>query len=276
MRGQRPRDITIPAIKQRWDSQSNSGVTEGQRWGIPANRLRGNLSSFAHEDQPPSTPAHSTPAILNSRFTGTGATKPSLLFVYESRLRVPATSTCAPRAAASSRGRAMGLTLSLRDQPEIISGGYNSGPHQFVSGSNSWARQTPQEYVSELERRYPATQIGASTTPTVTLGDQITLVMVTTNAIQGNQTVLSQNGSSGLGSALTSNGSIRLQAADINDEHLRRSYIAAAANIAAAVPYLAVQTMLNSTLLSNQQWADITESILSKIKISTGLCPERN
>ncbi|MCB0115933.1 MAG: hypothetical protein KDD84_17655, partial [Caldilineaceae bacterium] len=271
--GNGQRDITIPAIKQRWDSQSNSGVTEGQRWGIPANRLRVETYSFAHEDEATiHTGTQHAPAILNSRFTGTGATKPSLLFVRESRFRARNVDV---RAAGSSIVTWTGnsLTLSLRDQPEIISGGYNLAPYQFVSGSNSWARQTPQEYVSELERRYPATQIGASTTPTVTLGDQITLVMVTTNAIQGNQTVLSQNGSSGLGSALTSNGSIRLQAADINDEHLRRSYIAAAANIAAAVPYLAVQTMLNSTLLSNQQWADITESILSKIKISTGLLP---
>lgn len=48
--GNGQRDITIPVIKQRWDNQSNSGVTAGQRWGIRANWLRVETYRFAHED----------------------------------------------------------------------------------------------------------------------------------------------------------------------------------------------------------------------------------
>ena len=44
--GDGQRDITIPVIKQRWDRLSNTGITEGQRWGIPANRLRVETYSF--------------------------------------------------------------------------------------------------------------------------------------------------------------------------------------------------------------------------------------
>ncbi len=86
--GNGQRDITIPVIKQRWDRLSNSGITEGQRWGLPANRLRVQTYTYAHEDEATMVGGgqHAS-AILDTRFTGTAATNPSLLFVRESRFR---------------------------------------------------------------------------------------------------------------------------------------------------------------------------------------------
>ena len=103
--GDGQRDITIPVIKQRWDRQSNSGITEGQRWGIPANRLRVETYSYAHEDEATMIGGGThAPAILNTHFTGTAATKPSLLFVRESRFRAANLDSRALAAPAPSPG----------------------------------------------------------------------------------------------------------------------------------------------------------------------------
>lgn len=148
------RDITIAAIKQRWDRDSNSGISDGQRWGIPANRLRVETHSFAHADEATILAGSQyAPAILNSRFSNTAATDPSLLFVRESRFRA---SNIDLRSIGSSSVNWVGrnLQISLSDIAEMVTGNYTLAPYRYDS-SNHWVRQTPQEVVKEIERRYP-------------------------------------------------------------------------------------------------------------------------
>ncbi|MBI1293418.1 hypothetical protein GC175_00485 [bacterium] len=257
--GDGQRDITIPVIKQRWDSASNSGVTDGQRWGIPANRLRVETYRFAHEDEATMIAGGQyAPAILNSRFTGTAATKPSLLFVRESRFR---SSNIDVRAAGDSNviwnGR--NLQIRLNNVNETLIGNYTLAPYQWVN--NGWMRQTPQEMVNDLESRYPVTQIGSSTTPTVTLDVQSAIIMVNVNAQHGNQTVLSQNGNNGFTSMLTAGGAIRFSGVNIADASLRNTYIQAATSVGGAAAYLARDTLLKSTGFSDVQWKNLTNKL---------------
>jgi hypothetical protein len=248
--GDGERDITIPVIKQRWNSGSNSGVTEGQRWGIPANRLRVETYRFAHEDEATMIAGGQyAPAILDARFRNTAATKPSLLFVREARFR---SNNVDVRAGGDSsvawNGR--NLSISFSNVAETITGGYNLAPYQFNSSGNNWQRQTPQAYVKDLETRYPLVPIQASSAPTVTLGQQSALLMVQVNAVKGNNTVLSQNGPAGLSSVFTG---IRLQAANLADDSLRFTYIQAIATLGNAVPYLA-SSRFNLVGLGDSEW----------------------
>lgn len=89
----------------------------------------------------------------------------------------------------------------------------------------AWAgrAETPQEFVQAIEERYPLTNAGRNTTPIVTTGQQ-TAVVISQITVSGREHVLSQNGQAGLAAALTSGGAIRLKAADIRDEDLRRIY----------------------------------------------------
>ena len=76
------------------------------------------------------------PAILNAHFTGTAATKPSLLFVRESRFR--AANLDVPRRAGSRRGvtwSGRDVSISLTGVDEMITGGYNLAPYRYVSAT---------------------------------------------------------------------------------------------------------------------------------------------
>ncbi len=266
--GNGQRDITIAAIKQRWDRDSNSGISDGQRWGIPANRLRVETHSFAHADEATILAGSQyAPAILNSHFSNTAATNPSLLFVRESRFRA---SNIDLRSIGSSSVNWVGrnLQISLSDIAEMVTGNYTLAPYRYDS-SNHWVRQTPQEVVKEIERRYPLDDSDTPAPGTVTAGEQTAIIITKINATNGSEAVLSQNGSSGLGSALTAGGTIRLQAADISDPTLQRSYQEALSSIGQIVPYLAKATMLKSTGLSNQMWNEVTNKILFSIQMRT-------
>lgn len=257
--GNGQRDITIPVIKQRWDSQSNSGTTAGQRWGIPANRLRVETYRFAHEDEATMVAGgQSAPAILNSRFTNPQTTRAALLFVRESRFRA---NNIDARSAGDSSIAWVGrnLQIKLNGINETIIGNYTLAPYQRVN--NSWTRQSPQEVVRDLESRYPLTTSGNNSVPTVTLDAQVALVMVTLNAGQGNQTVLSQSGNNGLVSTLNGGGALQFQGADLSDEALRQLYVRAAATVGTAAAYLARDTLLKSTGLSQDQWTKLTNQI---------------
>ncbi len=257
--GNGQRDITIPVIKQRWDSQSNSGTTAGQRWGIPANRLRVETYRFAHEDEATMVAGgQHAPAILNSRFTNPQTNRAALLVVRESRFRA---NNIDVRAAGDTAITWLGrnLQISLTGINETIIGNYTLAPYQRVN--NTWTRQSPLEVVRDLESRYPLTAIGNSTVPTVTLDAQVALVMVTLNAGQGNQTVLSQSGNNGLISTLNGSGALQFKGADLSDEGLRQLYTQAAANVGGAAAYLARDTLLKSTGLSEQQWTDLTNKL---------------
>lgn len=257
--GNGQRDITIPVIKQRWDSQSNSGTTAGQRWGIAANRLRVETYRFAHEDEATLVAGGQyAPTILNSRFTNPQNTRAALLFVRESRFRA---TNVEARASGDASITWLGRNLQLKfnNITETIIGNYTLAPYQRVN--NSWTRQTPLEVVHDLESRYPVTAVGNSATPTVTLAAQVALVMVTVNATKGNQTVLSQSGANGLVSTLNSGGALQFQGADLSDESLRHIYEQAAAAVGTAAAYLARDTLLKSTGMSEQQWTDLTNKL---------------
>ncbi|MBI1298362.1 hypothetical protein GC175_25795, partial [bacterium] len=260
--GDGERDITIPAIKQRWDSQSNSGTTDGQRWGIPANRLRVETYTFAHEDAAVMIGGGQyAPAILDAHFRNTEATTPSFLFVREARFR---SNNIDVRAAGSSSVNWNGhnLTLSFRDISETITGGYNLAPYQFDSTGNRWTRQTPEEHLKELETRYPETNIGASTAPTVTVGEQSAVVLISMNAVQGKDNVLSQNGSTGLTSAFTGGGAIGgFKGIDVSDESMRNTYVQALSSVGRLVPYLALDNIVKSTGFSASLWRELSDSV---------------
>ncbi len=263
--GDGQRDITIPVIKQRWDRLSNSGATSGQRWGIAQNRLRVETHSFAHEDEATMVAGGQyAPAILNTHFSGTAATKPSLLFVREARFRA---SNIDMRAGSNSNIAWTGrnVQVNLTDVPEMITGGYTLSPYRYVS--NSWVRQTSQEYLAELENRYPLAQSNPGSPPAVPVEQQSAIVIITMGGTTGSEQVLSQNGATGLGSALTSNGAIRLQAADIRDEDLRRVYEQALASAGKAVPYLAMDAMLKNTGLSRQAWKELNFYIVGNMEV---------
>jgi len=250
--GNGQRDITIPTIKQRWDSQSNSGTTAGQRWGIAANRLRVETYSFGHEDAATMIGGGQyAPAILNSRFTGTAATKPSLLFVRESRFRASNVDVRAAKPnSVTWNGR--DVKLNLGDVAEMVTGSYTLAPYQFNSSTNQWTRQTPQEYVSELERRYPVSPANAPVTPqTISVGDQTAVLITGMSATQGTQAVLSQNGSSGLTAAL---GNQVFKGADITDESLRRDYAEAIASSAKSAVLIASKSLRNAMQVSQEAW----------------------
>ncbi|MFN8333457.1 MAG: LamG-like jellyroll fold domain-containing protein, partial [Saprospiraceae bacterium] len=267
--GNGQRDITIATLKQRWDRDSNSGITDSQRWGIPANRLRVETYSFAHADEATiMAGSQYAPAILNSRFSNTAATKPSLLFVRESRFRA---SNIDVRAGGSDSVNWVGrnVQLNLSAVPEMITGNYTLAPYRYDSGSNSWTRQTSQEVVKEIERRYPIDDSNTPAPSTVTSGEQMALIMVKVTGNNGTEAVLSQNGPSGLGSALTANGTIRLQAADIGDAGLQHIYQDALTAIGKMAPYLAKGTMLRSTGLSDAMWKKVTGNILFGIQMQT-------
>jgi hypothetical protein len=261
--GDGQRDITIPVIKQRWDSASNGGVSEGQRWGIAANRLRVETYSFSHEDAATMIGGGvHAPAILNSRFTG-NATTASLLFVREGRSRsLNIDARVAGASGIAWTGRH--VQINLGGINELITGGFNLAPYKYMSASNSWTVQTPQELVEKIEERYPLTDEGANPAPVVTTGEQAAVVVTQITGVQGEQAVLSQNGQPGLAAALTSGGAIRLQAADIRDEDLRRVYAEALAAGIGAVPYLAKNAMQKGIGLSDRQWNSLVEHIFAR------------
>ncbi len=265
--GDGQRDITIPVIKQRWDRLSNSGTTSGQRWGIAQNRLRVETRTFAHEDEATMVGGGEVaPAILDAHFTGTAATKASLLFVRQARFRatnVDVRTASVPAAGASVAWIGRNVRISLTGVAEMITGGYVLSPYQYVSATASWARQTPQDVVGTLESRYPLTGSGGAVVP---LEQQSATVVVTISAMQGNQAVLSQNGPAGLSSALTANGAIRLQAADIRDEDLRLIYVEALAAIGRIVPYLAKDAMTRGTGLSEQAWTKLSNDLFESVR----------
>ena len=60
-----------------------------------------------------------------------------------------------------------------------------------------------------------------------------------------------------------------MQAADISDPTLQRSYQEALSSVGKIVPYLAKGTMLKSTGLSNQMWNEVTNKILFSIQMRT-------
>ncbi|MBI1293407.1 hypothetical protein GC175_00430, partial [bacterium] len=255
--GDGQRDITIPVIKQRWDSQSNSGITDGQRWGIPANRMRVETYSFAHEDAATMIGGGEyAPAILNSRFTSTQATKPSLLFVQESRFRA-GNIDVRTVGDGSVTWTGSDVKIDLGGTPEIITGNYTLAPYQFDTTTNQWKRQTAQEYVAELESRYPAREEDDPPTPeTVSLGDQMAMVLVTVSATQGSQSMISENGNAGL-SPLSSN--VTLQSADITDELLRLNYQQAIASSAKSAVLIVSQSLRDSMKISTDKWDDLTK-----------------
>jgi hypothetical protein len=255
--GDGQRDITIPVIKQRWDRLSNSGVTDGQRWGIPANRLRVETHSYAHEDEATMVGGGThAPAILNTHFTGTGATKPSLLFVRESRFRATNLDTrTGDTGHISWSGQSVNVTL--KGIGEVISGGYVLAPYGYDSGAG-WARQTPQAVVEEIERRYPLAEDATNGVEPVTVGEQAAIVIITSNANQGTQTVLSQNGPSGLSSSFKGIG---FSGADLTDASLWNTYTQAAIAAGRAVPSLAIEFMQAATALSVTEWNDLANSI---------------
>ena len=262
--GDGQRDITIPVIKQRWDRMVNSGITEGQRWGIPANRLRVETYSYTHEDEATMIGGGThAPAILNAHFTNTAATKPSLLFVRESRFRAANLDSRAGSAGAVVwSGQAISMTFNGVN--EVITGGYNLAPYRYDSGAG-WVRQTPQEAVAEVERRYPLTADTANNVPSVTLGQQVSVVMVTSNAMEGTQGVLSQNGPAGLTAAFSSG--IRFSGFDISDESMRNTYVQALTAAGRAATFLAVGFMRNATTLSETQWNKLVDLIFYKNNI---------
>ena len=258
--GDGQRDITIPAIKQRWDRQSNSGITDGQRWGIPANRLHVQTHTFAHEDEATMIDGGThTQAILAAHFTGTAATKPSLLFVRESRFR---TSNIDLRTAGGSSVAWAGsnVKINLGDVKEIITGGYVLAPYRFENTTNSWARQTPQEHVQEIERRYPLTDEGTPGVEVVTLDEQAAVIIVVNNAMQGNQTVLSQNGSSGIGPMAL--GNLTFKAVDVQDESMRQTYVQALVAEEGASPFQAANYLANSLSISKEEWKEAVTLVI--------------
>ncbi|MFZ2358812.1 MAG: LamG-like jellyroll fold domain-containing protein, partial [Anaerolineae bacterium] len=261
--GNGQRDITIPVIKQRWDRLSNGGTTAGQRWGIAQDRLRVETYNFAHEDEATMIGGGTyAPAILNSHFSG-HATKTALLFVREARFRA---SNMDARVAGDGGIAWSGpnVRINFAGNNELITGGFNLAPYKYVSASAGWTRQTPQEFVQAIEERYPLTNAGRNTTPIVTTGQQTAVVISQITGVQGENTVLSQNGQAGLAAALTSGGAIRLKAADIRDEDLRRIYAQALASGISPVPYLAKNAMVKGLGLSNDAWETLVEQIFER------------
>ena len=263
--GDGQRDITIATLKTRFDRLSNSGTTVGQRWGIAQNRLRVETQSYAHEDEAVmQSGGQVAPAILNDHFSPTAAANASLLFVRETRFRANNLDVRAASTPTSTRevnwvGRS--VQLSLSNINETVTDGYVLAPYQ--RSGNAWTRQLPSDYVKTLESRYPQTKLLASPVPTVTASTQASIVIVQVQAAQGNEMVTSQNGQTGLGAALSGNGSIGgLQAADITDAGLRDVYIKAATALGGSVPYLASNTMLKGLGLSENAWADLVNGIL--------------
>lgn len=268
--GDGQRDITIPVIKQRWDRLSNSGITDGQRWGIPANRLRVETYSFPHEDAATMIGGGThAPTILNTYFTGTAAAKPSLLFVRESRFRATNLDSRAGSASAVTwSGQA--VSVSLNGINEVITGGYNLAPYRYDSGAG-WVRQTPQEAIAEVERRYPVPETASEDAKAAALGEQVSVVMVTSNAIQGTHGVLSQNGPAGLTSLFSSG--IRFTGFDISDESMRNTYVQSFTAVGRAVPFLATGFMRKATTLSDTEWNKLVEAIFYA-KSKTGNTPQ--
>ncbi|MEZ4767994.1 MAG: hypothetical protein R2844_06145 [Caldilineales bacterium] len=272
--GDGQRDITIPVIKQRWDRLSNNGTTSGQRWGIPANRLRVETYSFAHDDEATMLAGGQyAPAILNAHFTGTAATKPSLLFVRESRFRsynVDVRATGESDVAWSGHN----ISMSMGDVPEIITGNYTLAPYQYVSATNSWTPQTPQEYVSDLEQRYPVTDVPGNTAPVVSVGEQTAVLIVNISAVQGKEAVLSQKGPDVPNYYYSTLffGDLRMSGANISDESLRQLYTNAIANAGSAISaYLTIRNMVVSTGLTQEKWNKLSQKIIENNRERLGL-----
>lgn len=268
------RDLTIPTIKQRWDRLSNSGITAGQRWGIPADRLRVETYSFAHSDEATMIGGSQyAAAILNSRFSNTTATKPSLLFVRESRFRATNLDT---RTINSNNvtwnGRAVQVTLAGLGQ--IVTGNVTLAPYRYNSNTNSWARQTPAELVEELERRYPLDDSSTPAPGTVTTGGQAAIILVYVSGTQGSQAVLSQDGSKGPSSYGSTNNATGYgalffqpwQGADVADEDLQRIYEQAVLSSGRLVLGLSKETVLASMGATDKRWEKLIDNQLKEFQ----------
>jgi hypothetical protein len=260
--GDGQRDITIPAIKARWDRLINSGFTEAQRWGIPANRLRVETHSYAHEDEATMVGGgEHAPAILNAHFAGTNATKPSLLFVRESRFRATNLDTRTGDVGHINwSGQSVNVTLN--GIGEVISGGYVLAPYREVQYGNGWARQAPQEVLEEIQHRYPIPEDlekdPENTAEPVTAGEQLAVIIVVTNAMQGTETMLSQDGSASLSSALMGINSTGAHLSDEDMEHIYNQ-----GKLARKVlPKLANTVMKNVLILSGVEFDKVAEGIL--------------
>ena len=88
----------------------------------------------------------------------------------------------------------------------------------------------------------------------VTLDEQAAVIIVVNNAMQGNQTVLSQNGSSGIGPMAL--GNLTFKAVDVQDESMRQTYVQALVAEEGASPFQAANYLANSLSISKEEWKE--------------------
>ena len=225
--GNGQRDITISTIAQRWNHTTNSGITEGQRWGI-GDYLGVETRSFATQDQATMIAGQEMATqILDAHFKNTAVTSPALLYVRETRMR-----------SVNADGRSVGSTFLWTDhqiqvnfsgETVLAMGSYNLAPYRYNTAQVAWEAIPASEYVDEiLAKQWPQEY------PENASEEQILLINAEATLV-GIQVSLNMSGESALLStdarheaAFTSlnalGGSYLFQAPDLTDESLRASY----------------------------------------------------
>ncbi|HNT76588.1 MAG TPA: hypothetical protein PKH77_16370, partial [Anaerolineae bacterium] len=134
------RDLTIPEIVRRFDSQHNAGVSDEQRWDIPQNALRVLTYAFANADEVATLPMTHTRQLLQTYFTAPdGSAKvsaPTLLFAQEQRARYANLGMSAEAVRTARLGSAATdnqLTLSIPGDV-LTQAVYQWAPYRQVNG----------------------------------------------------------------------------------------------------------------------------------------------
>ncbi|NUM43532.1 MAG: hypothetical protein HUU38_02415 [Anaerolineales bacterium] len=221
--GDGERDITIPEIALRWNYETNTGITDSQRWGIP-DQLSVETYSFSHEDEAVFTAGGElAPQILNTHFTGSGVQIPNLLFVRETRLR--AMNANARTLTDTVTWTDHTLTADLTAETVITTVGYNLTPYRYNTTLAAWETYPIADYADHVRATYAATDAGlgegendAEAMQATALLASITMVTVTI----GNSAVVSTNTNSGTLSSFFQTSA--LTGINLSDDELRADY----------------------------------------------------
>lgn len=146
-------DFNLQRLRQRFDHQSNAGVTDEERFELP-NTLAVRTFTYDHPDQAMGDMAIvQNPAILDVFAPyNDGSLHPTLITASEQRMRSLSLDAGLDSSAPGVRWNGNRLDLNLTNIPEYTVAGLSWSPYQHVNGA--WKNLPLQDYWNELGTRH--------------------------------------------------------------------------------------------------------------------------
>jgi hypothetical protein len=199
------RDLDLAEITRRFDRQSNSGVSDEQRWGLE-NLLRVQTQSYASYDEAVmSTAMTTTKELLDASFspfwsaTDANPIKPLLLFAREELFRSQSLDS-AGDGYVSHNDATIRFDLAptgLPAAPLLLQAGMSWSAYcaeQGAGGTADWATCASDDYWEELERRYDGKMAQTGDTADMTAGRMTLAQVYFLSLSQGTGRIVTSNG----------------------------------------------------------------------------------